>query len=101
MCVSSNGRSRGQVWVYYGDTDLLPLKVKTDIYLDDLETGEHISTRMDQTNWDGSIYPELVKRQAPNNLLILKSEMGSDLISKDVNAGAKMYCVQTDNEDIK
>ena len=66
----------GEVQVYYGDTDSLLLKVKTEDLLGDLEKGEHISSRMDFTNWNSSLYPELVKRQAPNQLLMLKSETG-------------------------
>ena len=77
------------------------LKVRTANLLEDLEKGVHISSRMDFTNWDESIYPELVKRQAPNQLLMLKSETGSDLISSGVLAGPKVYCVQTHNEVIK
>ena len=91
----------GQIQTYYGGTDSLLLKVKTDNLLDDLENGKHIRSRRDYTNWDESIYPELAKRQAPNQLLFLKSETGSDLISHGVLAGPKVYCVQTHDEDIK
>ena len=91
----------GQVQVYYGDTDSLLLKVKTENLLNDLENGEYISSRMDYTNWDESLYPELVKRQAPNQLLMLKSETGSDLISSGVFPGPKVYCVETHGKDIK
>ena len=81
----------GQVQVYYGNTDSLLLKVKTENLLNDLENGEYISSRMNYTNWDESLYPELVKRQAPNQLLMLKSETGSDLISSGVFPGPKVY----------
>ena len=83
------------------DTDSPLLKVKTENLLNDLENGEYISSRMDYTNWDESLYPELVKRQAPNQLLMLKSETGSDLIPSGLFPGPKVYCVETHNKDIK
>ena len=49
----------GVFQVYYGDTDSLVLKVKTDDLLNDLENGKRISSRMDFTNWYESITPEL------------------------------------------
>ena len=58
---------KGQVEVCYGDTDSLLLKVKTPNLLDDLAHGEIISSQMDYTDWSG-LYPELVKRRAPNQL---------------------------------
>jgi hypothetical protein len=51
----------GPVQVYYVDTDSLLLKVKTENLLNDLENGEHISSRMDYTHWNESFYLELVK----------------------------------------
>ena len=92
----------GEVQVYYGDTDSLLLKVNgTEDLLGDLEKGEHISSRMDVTNWNPSLYPEMVKRQAPNQLLMLKSETGSDLISRGVFPGPKVYCVETHSGEEK
>ena len=92
---------KGQVQVYYGDTDSLLLKVKTENLLEDLENGVYIGPRMDYTNWIESIYPELVKRQAPNQLLMLKSETGSDLLSNGVFPGPKVYSVETHDKDVK
>ena len=91
----------GKVQVYYGDAYSLLLKVKTENFLNDLENGEYIRSRMDYTNWNESLYPELVKRLAPNQLLILKSETGSNLVSSGVFPGPKVYCVETHNTDIK
>jgi hypothetical protein len=42
-----------------------------------------------------------VKQKAPNQLLLLKSETGSNFISSGVLAGPKLYCVETDKGDIK
>ena len=58
-----------QFQVYYGATDSLLLKVKTNNLLDDLENSMYICFWMDYINWDESIYPELVKYKTPNNLL--------------------------------
>jgi hypothetical protein len=91
---------KGQVEVCYGDTDSLLLKVKTPNLIDDLAHGEIISSRMDYTNWS-SLYPELVKRRAPNQLLFFKSETGSDLISRSMFVGPKVYFIQTHDEEIK
>ena len=46
-------------------------------------------------------YPELVKRQAPNKLLFLKSKRRSHVISHGVLAGPNIYYVQTHNDNIK
>ena len=92
---------KGQVEVCYGDTDSLLLKVKTSNLIDDLAHGEIISSRMDYTNWSVGLYPELVKRRAPNQLLFLKSETGSDLISRGMFVGPKVYFIQTHDEEIK
>ena len=91
---------KGQVEVCYGDTDSLLLKVKTPNLIDDLAHGEIISSRMDYTNW-GGLYPELVKRWAPNQLLFFKSETGSDMISRGMFVSPKVYFIQTHDEEIK
>ena len=59
-----------------------------------------ISSRMDFTHWKESIDRELVKHQAPNKLLFVKSETGSDLIFHAVLAGSKVYSVHTHDEKI-
>jgi hypothetical protein len=72
-------QGEGEVQVYYGDTDSLLLKVNTGDLLNDLENGEHIRSQMDFTNWNASLYLELMKHQASDQLFMLKSETGSDL----------------------
>ena len=61
---------RGYFQVYNGDTDSLLFKGKTDKLLHDLENGVHITSRMDYTNWNESIYTELVKHKASNNIIV-------------------------------
>ena len=90
-----------EVQVFYGGEDSLLLKIETDNLLNDLENLRHISSRMGLSNWYESIYPELVKCHFLNQLLLLKSETGSDFISNGVLQGPKVYCIQTHNRDIK
>ena len=87
--------------MYYGDTDSLMLKVKCDNLLNDLENGEHISSRMDFNKRDESIYLKLMKHQAPHKLLFLKSDTGSNLISNGLLVCLKIYCVQNQKGDEK
>ena len=76
MCVSSNRRGRDKFKFISGIHSLL-LKVKTENLLDVLENGERISSRMDYTGRDESIYPELVKGQAPNKLFLNPREVAT------------------------
>jgi hypothetical protein len=87
--------------VYYGDTDSLLFKVKSKNFLEDWENGEYISSQMNFTNRNESFYPELVEHQAPNLLVMLKSETGSDLIYNGVFSGPKVYSLGTQNKDFK
>ena len=86
---------------YYRDTDSLLLKVKTENLLENCDTSEHISPSMDYTNWDESIYSELVLHQAAKKPLYLKFTMRIGLISHSVLTGQKLYCRQTKNKEIK
>ena len=67
-----------QVQVHYGDTDSLLLKIKAENLLANLENGKQTSSRLEYTNWDKSIHPKIVKRQAPNKFLFLKFETGAN-----------------------
>ena len=89
---------KGQVKICYGDTNSLLLKVKTENLINDLANGKIISSRMDYANWDGEVYPELVNRWAPNQLLFLKSETRSDMISRGIFVSPRVNCIQTHEE---
>ena len=66
----------GQAKVIYWDAISFLLKDNTEILLEDLEDGINISVRMDVTNEDTSVYPNIVMCHAPNKLLFLKSKTG-------------------------
>ena len=53
---------------------------------------------MDYTNWDESIYQDLVEPQATKKPLYLKFKMGSDLVSHGVLAVHKVYCMQNQSK---
>jgi len=61
----------GRVQLYYGDIYSLLVRAETENSIRRCGKGMNITSRMDFTNWEKSIYQELAKHQAPNKLLLL------------------------------